>query len=272
LISLSYGGKDKTKIIGSLGGIEKMISLIDARINRRICDEVMIEAWTLMLNITDSSPDNCEHFLKNNGMSYFVSCDRSFPGDCELHRTMIGVIGNIVECAHLRPQLTDPKFIHIFIKYLESEDHRLSYDAVGLLSQIDSEGSDFWNRFMPIDCKRDDVVNRMKVTISRWKINTKLNYSYNSFKPFLHLLRSYQSTPEALHWAVWSLANLTRVDCSKYCPMLEENAIKLLEELICNETQSDINKLAQLTLYQYRKYKIQGNLGGMEESDEIDIF
>jgi Zyg-11 family protein len=125
---------------------------------------------------------------------------------------------------------------------------------------------------MPIDCKRDDVVNRMKVTISRWKINTKLNYSYNSFKPFLHLLRSYQSTPEALHWAVWSLANLTRVDCSKYCPMLEENAIKLLEELICNETQSDINKLAQLTLYQYRKYKIQGNLGGMEESDEIDIF
>jgi len=90
---------DQKTIVGDLGAIDKMLSLIDSRLQRNICDEVMETAWSTMWNVTgltlfgsssnklfinfslilDETPVNCERFLDNNGMDYFVSCMHSFP-------------------------------------------------------------------------------------------------------------------------------------------------------------------------------------------------
>lgn len=50
----------------------------------------------------------------------------------------------------------------------------------------------------------------MSRAIERWNLNTERNINYRSFEPILGLVRCYE-TPECQHWAVWALANLTKV-------------------------------------------------------------
>lgn len=50
----------------------------------------------------------------------------------------------------------------------------------------------------------------MSRAIERWNLNTERNINYRSFEPILGLVRCYD-TPECQHWAVWALANLTKV-------------------------------------------------------------
>lgn len=54
----------------------------------------------------------------------------------------------------------------------------------------------------------------MSRAIERWNLNTERNINYRSFEPILGLVRCYE-TPECQHWAVWALANLTKVKCFK---------------------------------------------------------
>ena len=51
-----------------------MLLLIEDRINRNICDEVMEVAWSTMWNVTDETPLNCKRFLRHNGMQFFLNC------------------------------------------------------------------------------------------------------------------------------------------------------------------------------------------------------
>ena len=39
---------DQKTIVGDLGAIEKMLALIDTRLRRNVCDEVMETAWSTM--------------------------------------------------------------------------------------------------------------------------------------------------------------------------------------------------------------------------------
>lgn len=50
----------------------------------------------------------------------------------------------------------------------------------------------------------------MAAAIERWDLNVERNINYRSFEPILGLVRCYE-TPECQHWAVWALANLTKV-------------------------------------------------------------
>ncbi|CAG2183665.1 unnamed protein product, partial [Oppiella nova] len=80
------------------------------------------------------------------------------------------------------------------------------------------------------------MLDRMGAAIGRWKINSKRNINYRSFEPILRLLKS--SIPsEAQYWAVWALANLTRVYSQKYCPLLrDDKGLEVLEALADNES------------------------------------
>lgn len=266
---------DQKTIVGDLGAIDKMLSLIDTRLHRNICDEVMETAWSTMWNVTDETPVNCERFLDNNGMDYFVSCMHSFPQNAELLRNMMGLLGNVAECAHLRHRLMKSDYIQRFVELLDSESDgiEVSYNAAGILSHIASDGLQYWQQYLPFDCKQEDMLSRMRFAISRWKINSKRNINYRSFEPILRLLQSDKVTSEAQYWAVWALANLTRVYCSKYCPLLvEDKGIEILEALIRREGMpSHIKQLASLTLYQCQKYSNENNLDGLENSEDIEI-
>ena len=51
-----------------------MLLLIEDRINRNICDEVMEVAWSTMWNVTDETALNCKRFLRHSGMQFFLNC------------------------------------------------------------------------------------------------------------------------------------------------------------------------------------------------------
>lgn len=51
-----------------------MLTLINARIQQKICDDVLEVAWSTMWNVTDETPINCKRFLDNDGMTSFTGC------------------------------------------------------------------------------------------------------------------------------------------------------------------------------------------------------
>lgn len=83
----------------------------------------------------------------------------------------------------------------------------MSYNAAGVLSHIASDGEEAWVIETP---ERSHVLAQMVRAIERWNLKTERNINYRSFEPILGLVRCY-GTPECQHWAVWALANLTKV-------------------------------------------------------------
>ena len=71
-----------------------------------------------------------------------------------------------------------------------------------------SDGPDSWTIDDP---SREEVVTRMVNAIDRWDLHTERSINYRSFEPILRLVR-VSHTPQCQHWAVWALANLTKVD------------------------------------------------------------
>ncbi len=85
---------------------------------------------------------------------------------------------------------------------------QVSYNAAGVLAHMASDGPSAWTVCEPT---REAVLSRMVKAIERWDLDTKRNINYRSFEPILRLVK-VRGTPECQHWAVWALANLTRVD------------------------------------------------------------
>ena len=83
----------------------------------------------------------------------------------------------------------------------------MSYNAAGVLAHIASDGPEAWTIETP---SRPEVLTRMVHAIEQWDLNADRNINYRSFDPILSLVRCYE-TPECQHWAVWALANLTKV-------------------------------------------------------------
>ncbi len=60
---------------------------------------------------------------------------------------------------------------------------------------------------------------------------------------------------------------------SQYCCMLEnEGGIEILDNLVkSSSTNESVRSLARLILLQFRKFKDDSNLNGLEDSDETDL-
>ena len=84
----------------------------------------------------------------------------------------------------------------------------MSYNAAGVLAHMASDGAAAWTVDEP---SRGEVLAGMARAIRRWSLETKRNINYRSFEPILRLVR-VGHTPQCQHWAVWALANLTKVD------------------------------------------------------------
>lgn len=84
----------------------------------------------------------------------------------------------------------------------------MSYNAAGVLAHIASDGPEMWTIDKPT---REEVLVKMSSAIDRWNLTVERNINYRSFEPIIGLVRCYE-TPECQHWAVWALANLTKVN------------------------------------------------------------
>ncbi|MEQ2205821.1 Protein zer-1, partial [Xenoophorus captivus] len=197
----------------------------DESIQRIACDQVMEFSWSALWNITDETPDNCQMFLTCRGMSLFLECLevrlslhvlmvklmalQEFPDKQELHRNMLGLLGNVAEVKSLRPQLLTPQFITVFSNLLESKADgiEVSYNACGVLSHIMFDGPEVWTMDEP---RRDAVMDRMWEAIQSWDVSSRRNINYRSFEPILRLLPQ-SIAPVSQHWATWALYNLVSV-------------------------------------------------------------
>ncbi|KFV64087.1 Protein zer-1, partial [Dryobates pubescens] len=222
---------DHKEAVGKMGFVMTMLKLIQKKLADKTCDQVMEFSWSALWNITDETPDNCEMFLNYSGMKLFLECLKEFPEKQELHRNMLGLLGNVAEVRELRPQLMTAQFIGVFSNLLESKADgiEVSYNACGVLSHIMFDGPEAWGICEP---HREEVVKRMWAAIQSWDINSRRNINYRSFEPILRLLPQGIS-PVSQHWATWALYNLVSVYPDKYCPLLiKEGGIPLLKDMI----------------------------------------
>ncbi|XP_063235168.1 protein zer-1 homolog isoform X2 [Bacillus rossius redtenbacheri] len=255
------------QLLGDLGAISRMLGLIEDRLARRVCDDVLEVAWSTMWNVTDETAVNCKRFLDGGGMEFFLGCLSVFPEKEELLRNMMGLLGNVAEVQSLRPRLMTRQFVSVFAELLDSSSDgiEVSYNAAGVLSHMASDGAGAWT----LDCpRREDVLQRMVQAIERWDLDTERNINYRSFEPILHLAKMYH-TPECQHWAVWALANLTEVYPAKYCYLVEaEGGLALLSEIVQNEQPyARIKELALLVIRHCREFKERGYVSGDAQLD-----
>lgn len=255
------------QLIGDLGAINRMLSLIDDRIKRETCDDVLEVAWSTMWNVTDETAINCQRFLDGRGMEYFLSCLSLFPQKDELMRNMMGLLGNVAEVQPLRPRLMTDRYVTVFEQLVDSSSDgiEVSYNAAGVLSHMASDGEEAWTISSP---RRADVLKKMVDAIERWNIATERNINYRSFEPILQLAK-VRHTPQCQHWAVWALANLTSVYPDKYCSLVEsEGGIEILENVIRDDAPYQrIKELASMVINECLKYRDRSEQNGPPQLD-----
>ncbi|KAM8872099.1 protein zer-1 homolog isoform 1-T2 [Synchiropus picturatus] len=253
--------------VGKMGFVKTMLNLIQKKLHDQTCDQVMEFSWSALWNITDETPDNCQMFLNCRGMSLFLECLQKFPDKQELHRNMLGLLGNVAEVKVLRPQLLTPQFITVFSNLLDSKADgiEVSYNACGVLSHIMFDGPEVWSMEEP---RRDTVMDKMWEAIQSWDVSSRRNINYRSFEPILRLLPQGIS-PVSQHWATWALYNLVSVYPSKYCPLLiKEGGLSLLEKVLeLESSHQDTKDMAQKVMEQCENFKEDP----METSNAQDV-
>uniref|UniRef100_A0A7N8X6H8 Protein zer-1 homolog n=1 Tax=Mastacembelus armatus TaxID=205130 RepID=A0A7N8X6H8_9TELE len=241
--------------VGKMGFVKTMLNLIQKKLQDRMCDQVMEFSWSALWNITDETPDNCQMFLNCRGMSLFLDCLQEFPDKQELHRNMLGLLGNVAEVKVLRPQLLTPQFITVFSNLLDSKADgiEVSYNACGVLSHIMFDGPEVWSMEEP---RREIVMKKMWDAIQSWDVSSRRNINYRSFEPILRLLPQSIS-PVSQHWATWALYNLVSVYPSKYCPLLiKEGGVNLLEKVLeLESSQPETKDMARKVMEQCENFK-----------------
>ncbi|KAM4665072.1 protein zer-1 homolog isoform 1-T3 [Discoglossus pictus] len=249
---------DHKEAVGKMGFVLTMLKLIQKKLQDKMCDQVMEFSWSALWNITDETPDNCEMFLNYSGMKLFLECLKEFPEKQELHRNMLGLLGNVAEVRELRPQLMTSQFISVFSNLLESKADgiEVSYNACGVLSHIMFDGPQAWFIGEPT---RQEVEERMWNAIQSWDINSRRNINYRSFEPILRLLPQGVS-PVSQHWATWALYNLVSVYPDKYCPLLiKEGGLPLLIDVVSMPSSHQETKdMARKVLDQCSNYNEDG--------------
>lgn len=267
-------GGDQKIFIGELEAIETMIEIIRSKIRDNSGDEILETAWSTLWNITDETPVNCQRFLDNQGLEAFESCMDSFGNNKEVLRNMMGLLGNVAECQRLRIKFMKERYITRFYVLLSSQIDGIecSYNACGILAHLVSEGQVFWNSHLPQHVSHQFLLDGMRLAISKWPINSTRNINYRSFEPIIRLLEP-DVAAESQYWALFALANLTRINPAKYCPMLLPfNGLSKLDYLAQDGVSTSfVTNLARLTIYQYKRFELDQGLTGLEQCDSIDL-
>lgn len=273
-LACQVGGEQKI-YIGELNAIETMTEIIKAKIKENNCDEILETAWSTLWNITDETPVNCERFLKCNGFEAFEDCMDKFNHNKEVLRNIMGLLGNVAECKTLRMKFMQDRYIRRFESLLSSpiDGIECSYNACGILAHLISDGQGFWDTHLPVGKIRfNKIMDKMCAAIDRWPINSRRNINYRSFEPIVRLL-DLDIAPAAQYWAVFALANLTRINPAKYCPMLLPfNGLVRLRRLTApKSSETYVCNLALITVYQYDRFVSEGTLAGLELCDSTDL-
>ncbi|KAI1711417.1 zyg eleven-related protein 1 [Ditylenchus destructor] len=258
-MALHFDQRRKT-YLGTIGIIEIILELIRRKLAAGTYDIEMEMCWSVLCNMTDETPSNCERFLKAEGMQLFSLCfsrfisstDQAFEVsvfDKVLILNMIMLIGNIAEVKCLRSQLMDKDNLTIYLSFLCSDlnstkGFEISYICAYVLAHLVSEGETAWRIV-----QYSSVMEKMVEVIGKWDLSNTIGFRYSSLKPILQLLPMFDS-PASVYWAVWTLANLTSTNPERYCRYVdEEGGEKLVRKLVYDSrVSSKISILARVVL------------------------
>jgi len=233
-------GVEKKRVMG-IKVIDSMLRIVRNKLDRKLCDEVMKIAWSAMLNVTDETPSNSERFLDMQGMELFLQCKETFPKRLDLLSPMMGLLGNVAEVKQCRKRLMTSAFVEEYSYLLDSQTDGMeaSINAAEVLSHMASDGPAAWTISCPT---RDFVLERLVRAVDTWDINTDRNINYNTLSPIIGLL-SVTHTRECQLWATWAIANLTKFDAPKYCPLVEqEGGLQQIREIVEDIISEGLNR------------------------------
>jgi hypothetical protein len=260
---------DGLDVKGENGPIDQMLIFLSWLHSNKINSHLI---WDNIFDATFENSYNCSRFLELKGMNYLVMCFNAFPDDSELSSRMINVVNNFIFNDQPLQKLMIKEYIEFFVEMTHSDIFLICFHSISILSYIVADCQDLWSQKLP-EIALQSVLTKIKYAINKWKLNTKSNLYYSSFDKIFQVLRSKNSFPELQFRCLWCLAYATRKDCCQYIPLIEkENGIHVLEKLKNERTTKDyVLKMIELVLFQYKKYKKFGNLGGIEDSDEMDV-
>ena len=101
------------------------MKIIQRVLLKNINCEIVEIAWTLLWNITDETPDNCQQFIEDSdGLQTFLDCLKTWSEKRDLVRNMLGLLGNVAEVTELRHYLVTPMLMESFRYVSHSSDMR----------------------------------------------------------------------------------------------------------------------------------------------------
>ncbi|VVC24130.1 Armadillo-type fold,Leucine-rich repeat domain, L domain-like,Armadillo-like helical [Cinara cedri] len=244
----------------------KIINIITKGLFLRTWNDTYKKAWIILWNATDKA-SVCKRFLDEFYMDYYKEFFSYFTNQYDLMVHMLGVLGNVAEVKNLRPRLIQRKIIKVLSDQLFStqEGIEVSYNAARIIAYLASDDNTVWRIKGPIRCQ---VLKKMTEAMLNWNLDAQLQLDYRSFKSILQLAK-VRHTVECVHWAVWALANFTKVCPEKCCSIvIAEGGIRIMHELLeddqINENMA-INSLAKTVINQCMIF-----MESTEEASQID--
>nr|CAB3267910.1 protein zer-1 homolog [Phallusia mammillata] len=234
----------KKEVSQNINFVFTILEVIKKRHEDDVCDEVMEVCWSTLWNVTDETPKNSSDFIELNGLNILLECFDTFSTKHELHKNMMGLIGNIAEVKDLRPHLRTHELIKLFrTLMIKNENIEISYNSCGALAHLMSDGPTAW----PLGgVKRSDVLSDMFRTVESWDINSTRHINYRSFKPILGLIEGDVS--ESIHWACWALCNLSGLEDRYKRLLLKENGKEILNGVASKQVHEKTQHLVRTIL------------------------
>merc|ERR1712059_10037 len=191
---------------------------------------------------------------------------------------MMGLLGNVAEVQSCRKRLMTTEFVAEFSFLLDSQTDgiEVSYNAAGVISHIASDGEEAWTIHNP---SRSHVLERLNRAVNRWDLASNRNINYRSLCPIIDLL-SVKHTTECQLWATWAIANLTRFDQNKYCPLVQEEGgvrqIKLILDQISQSQPSELMdkllRLCKISLANIETWNKKQEMGVTGEMGDMGVM
>lgn len=235
-ILTSRVGEEYRVVTAQFGAMEVVFSVIRNWRGLKYYEEMYKFCWAIVCQLTDDTPINCERFVALSGLSLIHECFSAYADPEQQERRLWFTLCNISEVKHLRGHLQKPELLYMLMKYLNLKSLRneMSWEAAKILVHILSDGEDAW----VLDFPRATVIQKIEEAISTWDLDAEPKSVFKTLKPFW-LLLSASHTPVCQHWAIWTMAKLTRVHRDRYCPMIvEEGGLIFLQRLIDSVTRS----------------------------------
>lgn len=211
---------EETSLLGSKPQyMAKLLQIVEQKLHAGEVDVTLKFTLSALWNLTDESPSTCEMFLSEGGLDLFVELLNSdrFLNESSIETKVLGLLNNLAEVGHLRPQILRTDFITVLsFRLLSSEHIDVSYFAAGILSHLCS--SEEWQ--VEDSVPRQNVLSELERRVISWDNPTGEMVAYRSFRPFFKLLQC--SMKEVQLWAIWAIRHVCTKNPQRYCPMLKE--------------------------------------------------